>query len=118
MFQRANVPGSLLDILQQFATHHLNLSKLESRPTKQGLGDYCFLIDVEGHISDDAVADCLWTLKVKQSDVKYLGSYPKAGGVARKVSLPAEKEADAWLADVRAGRPHRPAGPGTVEEPK
>ncbi len=56
-------PGSLLAILQEFAARAINLVKLESRPTKRGLGDYCFLIDLEGHIDDELVADCLRDLK-------------------------------------------------------
>ena len=70
---------ALLAILQEFAARGINLTKLESRPTRQGLGDYCFLIDLEGHLSDEVVADCLRTLKTKQADVKFLGSYPAAG---------------------------------------
>ena len=50
-FQREDRPGSLLAILQEFAARAINLTKLESRPTKRGLGDYCFFIDVEGHVS-------------------------------------------------------------------
>ena len=79
MFQRADAPGSLLGILQEFAARTINLTKLESRPTKKALGDYCFLIDLEGHIADEVVADCLRELKIKQGDVKFLGSYPAAG---------------------------------------
>ncbi len=51
-FQREDQPGSLLSILQEFAARAINLTKLESRPTKRGLGYYCFFIDCEGHISD------------------------------------------------------------------
>ena len=47
-FQRADHPGSLHGILGQFAARNINLTKLESRPTKQGLGDYCFVIDLTG----------------------------------------------------------------------
>ena len=46
-------PGSLLSILQEFAARAINLSKLESRPTKSRLGDYCFIIDLEGHVDDE-----------------------------------------------------------------
>ena len=52
-FQRQDRPGSLLGILQEFAARAVNLTKLESRPTKRGLGDYCFFIDCEGHIADE-----------------------------------------------------------------
>ena len=63
VFQRADAPGSLLAILQEFAARAINLTKLESRPTKRGLGDYCFLIDLEGHVDDELVADCLRDLQ-------------------------------------------------------
>ena len=100
VYQRANAPGSLISILQEFAARRINLSKLESRPTKSGgLGDYCFIIDMEGHIADEVVADALRGLHSKQGGVKFLGSYPAGGdhgeavrargrlGVARSRSL-------------------------------
>lgn len=105
VFQRADEPGSLLGILQEFAARNINLSKLESRPTKKGLGDYCFLIDLEGHIDDELVADCLRDLKSKQTDVKFLGSYPAAGAQGPEVRRDADvawRRADAWIADLRA----------------
>ena len=61
-FQREDRPGSLHAILSEFAARSINLTKLESRPTKQGLGNYCFLIDLEGHLADEVVADCLRVL--------------------------------------------------------
>ncbi len=57
----------------------INLTKLESRPTKRNLGDYCFFIDFDGHVADELVADCLRNLVAKQAEVKFLGSYPVAG---------------------------------------
>jgi prephenate dehydratase len=78
-FQREDRPGSLLAILQEFAARSINLTKLESRPTKKTLGDYCFFIDFAGHIGDELVADCLRNLVAKQAHVKFLGSYPVAG---------------------------------------
>ena len=104
VFQRADEPGSLLSILQEFAARNINLSKLESRPTKQGLGNYCFLIDLEGHIDDELVADCLRDLKSKQADVKFLGSYPAAGAHGPEVRRAADerwRQADSWLAGLR-----------------
>jgi prephenate dehydratase len=105
VFQRADVPGSLLSILQEFAARAINLSKLESRPTKRGLGDYCFLIDLEGHIEDELVADALRNLKSKQQDVKFLGSYPAAGEHGPRVRREAEvawRAADEWISSLRA----------------
>ena len=67
IFQHADRPGSLLSILQEFAARAINLTKLESRPTKRGLGDYCFILDLEGHVADELVADCLRNLKSKHA---------------------------------------------------
>ncbi len=103
VFQDADRPGSLLGILQEFAARSLNLTRLESRPTKQGLGNYCFLIDLEGHISDEVVADCLKNLHMKNGSVKFLGSYPAAGGdktIKDRATVDSEK-ADSWLDELR-----------------
>ena len=80
-------------------------TKLESRPTKKGLGDYCFIIDLEGHVADELVADCLRDLRAKVADVKFLGSYPAAGEHGPAVRRDAE---EAW----RDGRrlDHGPEG--------
>jgi prephenate dehydratase len=102
--QRADRPGSLLAILQEFAARSINLTRLESRPTKKALGDYCFLLDLEGHVADDVVADCLKALRTKHGDVKFLGSYPSAaaeGPAVRKDTDEAAKEADTWLTTLR-----------------
>ncbi len=78
-FQHTDRPGSLHAILGQFTARNINLTKLESRPTKQGLGNYCFIIDLEGHVDDEVVADCLRDLHAQLAGVKFLGSYPAAG---------------------------------------
>lgn len=70
-------PGSLLQILQEFAYRYINLTKIESRPAKKALGEYIFFIDLEGHQEDDIVAEALKCLKCKLKDVKFLGSYPR-----------------------------------------
>ena len=104
VFQRADRPGSLLAILQEFAARSLNLTKLESRPTKQALGDYCFLLDLEGHVADEVVADCLRALHAKHADVKFLGSYPAAGEhgpATRRDRDAATLAADEWLQSIR-----------------
>ncbi|WP_287155065.1 prephenate dehydratase [Candidatus Solincola tengchongensis] len=69
-------PGMLLQILQEFAYRYINLSKIESRPTKKSLGEYCFFIDCEGHEEDEVVASALKCLRCKLPRVKLLGSYP------------------------------------------
>jgi prephenate dehydratase len=105
VFQRADRPGNLLTILQEFAARSINLTKLESRPTKKGLGDYCFIIDLEGHISDELVADCLRNIRSKQEDVKFVGSFPAAGDhgpQVRRDAGAAWQDAAAWIDGLRS----------------
>jgi prephenate dehydratase len=102
-FQREDHPGTLHAILSEFAARSINLTKLESRPTKQGLGSYCFIIDLEGHIADAVVADCLRVLHAELAGVKFLGSYPVGGpsGVAvRERADVAWREAVAWTDEL------------------
>jgi prephenate dehydratase len=104
-FQRDDRPGSLHAILGQFTARNINLTKLESRPTKHSLGDYCFIIDLEGHVDDEVVADCLRDLRVQLGGLKFLGSYPAAGEHGPAVRRDAEaawKAADEWIANLRA----------------
>ena len=109
-FQQADRPGSLLAILQEFAARAINLTKIESRPTKQGLGDYCFAIDFEGHVADELVADALRSLHAKAASVKFLGSYPAAGDHGPSVRREVRKrwtEAAHWVENLRAQIPDR-----------
>ncbi|MBO0729627.1 MAG: prephenate dehydratase [Acidimicrobiaceae bacterium] len=103
-FQPADRPGSLHGILGQFSARDINLVKLESRPTKQALGEYCFVIDFEGHIADEVVADAMRNLHATLRWVKYLGSYPVAGDhEAIRSGVQASWEAaDKWIADLRS----------------
>ena len=104
-FQSADHPGSLHGILGQFSARDLNLVKLESRPTKRELGEYCFIIDFEGHVGDEVVADCLRDLHASLRQLKFLGSYPAAGahGPARRRDADrAWRAADRWIHEVRA----------------
>lgn len=71
-------PGSLLQILQEFAYRSINLTKIQSRPTRKTLGEYCFFLDMEGHVEDANVAEALKCLRCKIRQVKLLGSYPRA----------------------------------------
>jgi len=104
-FQREDRPGSLHAILSEFAARSINLTKLESRPTKRGLGDYCFLIDLSGHLAHEVVADCLRVLHAELAGVKFLGSYPAAGEhgpAARQQAGMAWQEADDWIRSLRS----------------
>jgi len=103
-FQSTDHPGSLHGILGQFSARDLNLVKLESRPAKRELGEYCFIIDFEGHVGDEVVADCLRDLHANLRELKFLGSYPAAGahGPARRRDADmAWKAADRWIDEVR-----------------
>jgi prephenate dehydratase len=106
VFQRADEPGSLLSILQEFAARRINLSQLISRPTKKGgLGDYCFIMYVDGHIKDELVSDALRDLHAKQGDVKFMGSYPAAGEHSHTTREHADarwREADDWVAALKS----------------
>ena len=105
VFQRADEPGSLISILQEFAARRINLSLLSSRPTKAGgLGDYCFIIYADGHVGDELMADVLRDLHTKQGGVKFLGSYPAAGEQAHSAREHADsrwKDADDWVSHLR-----------------
>jgi prephenate dehydratase len=83
VFIDTNRPGALLQLLEIFAARDLNLTKIESRPTKTELGEYCFFLDVEGHLSDERVGDALATVKRTQRDVRLLGSYRRSGARQR-----------------------------------
>ena len=106
VFQRADEPGSLISILQEFAARRINLSLLSSRPTKAGgLGDYCFIIYADGHIDDELMADVLRDLHTKQGGVKFLGSYPAAGKAAHSAREHADarwQQADDWVNELRS----------------
>jgi prephenate dehydratase len=79
-FLRDDHAGALLEILTEFATRGVNLTRIESRPTKGRLGQYCFSIDCEGHLADARVGDALAALHRVCADVRYLGSYPRRDG--------------------------------------
>ncbi|MDG2293782.1 MAG: prephenate dehydratase, partial [Methylophilaceae bacterium] len=73
-----NKPGAMFDLLEPLSRHGVSMTKLESRPSKQGLWDYVFFIDIEGHKTDPKIAAALTELEQRASVVKVLGSYPVA----------------------------------------
>lgn len=78
LFLKQDRPGALLMILSEFAYGGVNLTKIQSRPTKRALGEYMFYVDLEGHVDDPDVRLALDCLRLKLREVKVLGSYPRA----------------------------------------
>jgi prephenate dehydratase len=70
--------GILHDTLGEFASRGINLAKIESRPTGQSLGNYIFLVDLDGHREDTIVQEALSGLESRASNVKLFGSYPRS----------------------------------------
>lgn len=70
-------PGVLSEVLQEFAQRNINLTKLESRPSKESLGRYIFLVDLEGHREEPQVAEALDRVRQKTALFKVFGSYPR-----------------------------------------
>jgi prephenate dehydratase len=101
-------PGSLLEMLEQFATRGVNLTRIESRPIGDRLGRYRFNIDAEGHVLDDSVGEALAGLHRFSPKVSFLGSYPRAD---KQQTAPSGNnsngqygEAKKWLDAIRKAR--------------
>ena len=107
-FQPDDHPGGLLELLEQFAVRGVNLVRIESRPTGDALGRYCFAIDAEGHIGEARMAEALVGLHRFCSQVRFLGSYPSASAAATVVrtgtSDASFADARAWVERLRDGR--------------
>jgi prephenate dehydratase len=100
-------PGALLEILTEFSVRGVNLTRIESRPTGQGIGRYCFSIDCEGHVDDTRVGEALMGLRRVCPDVRFLGSYPRADDsspVAWARDDSTYRDAAAWLGRIRNGK--------------
>lgn len=78
IFSTKHVPGALYRALEDFAIRNINLTKIESRPTKEKPWEYNFYLDFEGHRNEERCQEALRGLKEKSSFIKVLGSYPKA----------------------------------------
>ncbi|MDD7928783.1 prephenate dehydratase [Microbacterium thalli] len=102
-------PGALLELLEQFSTRGINLSLIESRPIGDALGRYRFVIDAEGHIADERMADALMGLRRFSPKVLFLGSYPRADrAIVRypeRYSDDVFVEARDWLRALLSGEP-------------
>jgi prephenate dehydratase len=101
-----NTAGRLLEMLEQFATRGVNMSLLESRPIGDALGRYRFVIDLDGHVRDERVADALLGLKRFSPNVIFLGSYPRADrlqiSVTPRYDNRAFRDARAWLDELES----------------
>ena len=102
-------PGSLLEMLEQFSTRGINLSLIQSRPIGDELGRYRFVIDADGHISHERMADALLGIRRFSPRVVFLGSYPRAD---RQIVQYPDRYADDvfveardWLRGILSGEP-------------
>jgi prephenate dehydratase len=107
-FIRDDHTGALLEVLTEFAVRGVNLTRIESRPTGEQLGQYCFSVDCEGHLAEARVGDALAALRRICADVRYLGSYPRDRGGENKPLPPGRDDdsfaaAESWLAGLRDG---------------
>jgi prephenate dehydratase len=82
-FSEEDRAGSLVGALQELAVANINMTKLESRPSKQVLGSYVFLVDINGHRTDAHVAAAIERLRARTGLMKIFGSYPRWRGVAQ-----------------------------------
>lgn len=93
--------GALLELLEHFATRGVNLTLIASRPIGDRMGRYRFVIDAEGHVSDERVADALLGVKRFSPRVVFLGSYPRADGIEAVARVSTDddsfRDARAWL---------------------
>ncbi|MGB8408000.1 MAG: prephenate dehydratase [Mycobacterium sp.] len=100
-----NEPGALVAAMTEFAIRDIDLTRIESRPTRTELGTYIFFLDCVGHIDDAPVAEALKALYRRATDVRYFGSWPT--GTAAGATPPATDAAAQWLAGLREAK----AGP-------
>lgn len=109
MWLRDDHPGALLEVLQEYAARGVNMMRIESRPTGEGIGWYCFSVDCEGHVSDRRVGDVLMGLRRACRQVRFLGSYPRADEVRPTLRPGTTDEeflaAADWLTRCLDGRP-------------
>lgn len=102
----ANRTGALSELLTELAFRGINLTRLDARPIKGGFGLYRFFIDFEGHVSEPRIGDALAALR-RRCDLRFLGSHPRADGVAASIAPSADNadfvSAAEWVDSVRRG---------------
>ncbi|HUG83830.1 MAG TPA: prephenate dehydratase [Euzebya sp.] len=101
VFMGEDRPGLLMRVLDEFALRTINLTKIESRPTKQALGEYCIFIDASGHLTEARMAEALRSVHRHVHELRVLGTYPRADGLTNAANGPdsedAYVEAGLWL---------------------
>ncbi|MCC5580412.1 prephenate dehydratase [Microtetraspora sp. AC03309] len=107
-FLKEDHAGALLEMLSEFAVRGVNLTRIESRPTGQGIGNYFFHFDCEGHVADARVGEALSGLHRICGDLRFLGSYPRADQVVTQIRPGTADtdfdEAGGWLGRIRSGQ--------------
>lgn len=102
-----NRSGSLLTMLEQFSVRGVDLSRIESRPSGDGLGNYTFSIDIVGHVAEERVQAALVGLHRISPEVRFMGSYPRVDGVRAEVVAGTSdrdfQEGRAWVSDILHG---------------
>ncbi|WP_024801312.1 prephenate dehydratase [Nocardia sp. BMG51109] len=101
VLELANEPGALMRVFAEFADRGVDLTRIESRPTRTGMGSYRFYLDCVGHIDDTAVAEALKALHRTAGRVRFLGSWPASAPSG--TPPPPDEPAAAWLADLKKG---------------
>ncbi|WP_103341607.1 prephenate dehydratase [Amycolatopsis sp. CA-126428] len=103
----ANRTGTLAELLTELASRGINLTRLDARPTRSNFGEYRFFIDFEGHVAEPRVLDALTALRRHCRNLRFLGSHPRADGVATTIEAGFGNddfvEAAAWADAVRKG---------------
>lgn len=109
VLQVPNVPASLVMALMELATRRVDMSRIESRPTRERAGTYNFHVELVGHIEDGAVAEALAGLHRYSEKIRFLGSWPQEGWVGG-LSGPAGSvppdylESREWVRSLRRGQ--------------
>ncbi|WP_280267732.1 prephenate dehydratase [Nocardia wallacei] len=101
VLELANEPGALMRVFAEFATRGVDLTRIESRPTRTGMGTYRFYLDCVGHIDDTAVAEALKALHRTAGRIRFLGSWPASSPSGS--TPPPDEPAAAWLEDLKKG---------------
>ncbi|WP_165165379.1 prephenate dehydratase [Corynebacterium qintianiae] len=105
VFQLPNEPGTLVGALQEFAYRGVDLSRIESRPTKAERNTYNFFVDLVGHIEDAPLAEALRSLYLRARSITFLGSWPRAHEPAGEPGVDEARlrAAEEWVASARKG---------------